>query len=272
MIRNMNKIAYLAKFLIYAISDPKKGKEAFKTKYQSMQDSVTDLHDYGSKQQNLEEIIDTLFPNYVITIQDALKNTQKLQDHIADFFNHLRSEKYPSKKKPYPTEYSIDDKSGLFLYILCKLAKPELIVETGVAYGLSSMYILQAFEENKKGSLHSIDGIFSPWQTMEMIGSAIPSNLKNRWSIHFGSSTENLHNVLSSLRSVDIFFHDSLHTYKNMMFEFEMAWPCISSGGFLISDDIGDNNAFYDFCTKLNLDFITLKQKSGMYLGIIKKY
>ena len=159
MIRNMNKIAYLAKFLIYAISDPKKGKEAFKTKYQSMQDSVTDLHDYGSKQQNLEEIIDTLFPNPAITIRDAITNTKKLQDHIADFFNNLKSEKYPSKKKPYPTEYSIDDKSGLFLYILCKLAKPELIVETGVAYGLSSMYILQAFEENKKGSLHSIDEI-----------------------------------------------------------------------------------------------------------------
>ena len=127
-------------------------------------------------------------------------------------------------------------------------------------------------EENKKGSLHSIDGVFSPWQTKEMIGSAIPSNLKNRWNFHLGSSTKNLNNVMSSVSSVDIFLHDSLHTYKNMMFEFEMAWPYISSGGFLISDDVGDNNAFYDFCTKLNLDFITLKQKSGTYLGIIKKH
>jgi len=272
MIRKMNKIVYLTKFFIYAISNPKKGKEAFKIKYRSMQNSVTDLHDYGSKQQNLEEIIDTLFPNSTITIQDTIANTKKLEDHIADFFNNLKLEKYPSKKKPYPAEYSIDDKSGVFLYLLCKLSKPERIVETGVAYGLSSMYVLQALEENEKGFLHSIDGVFSPWQTREMIGSAIPSNLKNRWSFHFGSSAENLNNVLSSMNSMDIFLHDSLHTYKNMMFEFEMAWPYISSGGFLISDDIGDNNAFYDFCTKLNLDFITLKQKSGTYLGIIKKH
>ena len=272
MVRKMNKIAYLAKFLIYAISDPKRGKETFKTKYQSMHNSVADLYDYGSKQQNLEEIIDTLFPNYVITIQDALKNTQKLQDHIADFFNHLRSEKYPSKKKPYPTEYSIDDKSGLFLYILCKLAKPELIVETGVAYGLSSMYILQAFEENKKGSLHSIDGIFSPWQTMEMIGSAIPSNLKNRWSIHFGSSAENLHNVLSSLRSVDIFFHDSLHTYKNMIFEYETAWPHIKNGGFLFSDDILGNNAFYDFKLDKKTRSFILSNNAHSSFGVIEKH
>ena len=271
MIRNMNRMTYLAKFLIYSISSPKKGIEAFKTKYQSMQDTVADLQDYSSKQQNLEELIDILFPNHVITIQNAITNTNKLQDHIADFFNNLKSEKYPSKKKPYPTEYSIDDKSGLFLYLLCKITKPEQVVETGVAYGLSTMYVLQALEENKKGSLHSIDGVFSPWQTKEMIGTAIPSNLKNRWNFHFGSSTKNLNNVLSSMSSVDIFLHDSLHTYKNMMFEFEMAWPYISSGGFLISDDVGDNNAFYDFCTKLNLDFITLKQKSGTYLGIIKK-
>jgi hypothetical protein len=55
------------------------------------------------------------------------------------------------------------------------------------------------------------------------------------------------------------------------MFEFETAWPYITNGGFLISDDIGDNNAFHDFCTKMKLDSIILKQKTGSYLGIIKK-
>jgi len=271
MIRKMNKLAYLAKFLIYAISDPKKGKEAFKTKYQSIQDSALNLYDYGSKQQDLDHTVGTLFPNSTIVTQNTISNTKKLQDHITDFFNDIAAEKYPSKKKPYPTEYSIDNNSGLFLYLLCKITKPELVVETGVAYGLSSMYVLQALEENKKGLLYSIDGVFSPWQTREMIGAAIPSNLKNRWNFNFGSSAENLSNILSSLGSVDIFLHDSLHTYKNMMFEFETAWPYISKGGFLISDDIGDNNAFYDFCTKTHLDFMVLKQKTDSYLGIAKK-
>lgn len=271
MIRNMNKIAYLVKFFAYAISDPKKGKEAFKIKYQSMQDSAGNLYDYDSKQQTLEQVIHTLFPNSIIAIQNAIENTHKLQDHTSDFFNGIASEKYPSKKKPYPAEYSIDDKSGLFLYLLCKTVKPEIVVETGVAYGLSSMYILQALEENKKGTLHSVDGIFSPWQTKEMIGAAVPSDLKNRWSFNFGSSAEKLKTILSSLGSVDIFLHDSLHTYKNMMFEFETAWPYISKGGFLVSDDIVDNNAFYDFCTKMQLNFIVLKQKANSYLGIAKK-
>ena len=62
MIRNMNKLVYLAKFFVYALSNPKKGTEMFKTKYQSIQDSASDLYDYSSKQQNLEEAIGALFP------------------------------------------------------------------------------------------------------------------------------------------------------------------------------------------------------------------
>lgn len=271
MIRNMNKLAYLAKFLLYALSNPKGGKEVFRTKYQSMQDSSTSLYDYSSRQKNLEETITALFPNSSITTQDAISNTKKLQNHISNFFDSIKSEKYPSKKKPYPAEYSIDDESGLFLYILCKETKPNHVVETGVAYGQSSMYILQALKENKKGSLHSIDAVFSPWQTKETIGVAIPSNLKDNWDFNFGSATDKLNGIMSSLGSVDVFLHDSLHTYKNMMFEFETAWPYITSGGFLISDDIGDNNAFYDFCTKMKLDSIILKQKTGSSLGIVKK-
>jgi len=271
MVRKMNKLAYLVKFFLYALSNPKEGREVFRTKYQSMQGSSTSLYDYGSKQKNLEDTIATLVPNSSVTIHDVMSNTKKLQSHISDFFASIKSEKYPSKKKPYPTEYSIDDQSGLFLYMLCKETTPNHVVETGVAYGQSSMYILQALEENKKGSLHSIDAVFSPWQTKEMIGAAIPSNLKDKWNFNFGSATDKLNNILSSLGSVDIFLHDSLHTYKNMMFEFETAWPYIAKGGFLVSDDIGDNNAFYDFCTKMKLDSIILKQKTSSYLGIIKK-
>lgn len=271
MIHEMNKLAYFAKLLAFAISNPKKGKEVFNTKYQSMQDSTMNIHDYVSKQLDLDQIMITLFPNSGISVTEARKNTQILKNHISNLFAKLQSEKYPSKKKPYPTEYSIDDKSGLFLYLLCKIIQPEKVVETGVAYGLSSMYVLQALEENNKGFLYSIDSVFSPWQTKEMIGSVIPSNLKHRWKFNFGSSSEKLNDLMSSLNSVDIFLHDSLHTYKNMMFEFDTAWPFIAKNGFLISDDIGDNNAFYDFSTKMNQDSLILKQKENSFFGIIRK-
>ena len=65
----------------------------------------------------------------------------------------------------------------------CKITKPKIVMETGVAYGLSTMYILQALFENKKGILYSIDSVFSPWQSKEIIGSAIPSYLCKNWKL-----------------------------------------------------------------------------------------
>ena len=267
----MNKFTYFAKFLAYSITNPKKGREVLNSKLQSMEISSENLYDYGSRQQSLEQIINALFTEQLISISEAQKNTQNLQNHISDFFDKLKSKNYPSKKKPYPVEYSLDDKSGLFLYLLCKIIKPEKIVETGVAYGLSSMYILQALNENNKGTLYSIDSVFSPWQSKEMIGAVIPSNLRHRWKFIFGSSSEKLQDTLSQLHKIDIFFHDSLHTYKNMTFEFETAWKFIVKNGFLISDDIGDNNAFYDFTKKINLNSFILPQKEHSFLGLVHK-
>ena len=223
---------------------------------------------YAEKTLQIDEIIKVLFPDHAYSLEDFRKSTDKLQNHTNDFFNKLKNETYPSKKKPYPLEYTLDNKSGLFLYILCKIIKPNKVVETGVAYGLSSMYILQALFENKKGTLYSIDSVFSPWQSKEMIGSAIPSYLCENWKLVLGPSSKKLKETLSSL---DIFFHDSLHTYKNMQFEFKMAWPFVNKGGFLISDDISGNNAFYDFCSKINLDPFIMSQNEKSFLGILKK-
>jgi predicted O-methyltransferase YrrM len=267
----MNKLSFLASLLAYTITNPKVGKQILQAKYQSWQDSKHSVFNYAEKKSQLDSIIRDLFPDFSYSIEDFRISTDKLQNHVDDFFNKLKNETYPSKKKPYPLEYTLDNKSGLFLYILCKIIKPEKVVETGVAYGLSSMYILQALSENKKGTLYSIDSVFSPWQSKEMIGSAIPSHLCENWKLVFGPSSEKLKETLSSLGSLDIFFHDSLHTYKNMQFEFEVAWPFVNKDGFLISDDISGNNAFHDFYSKMNLEPFILPQNEKSFLGILKK-
>ncbi len=45
----------------------------------------------------------------------------------------------------------------MMLYTLVRMQKPENIIETGVASGRSSMAILSALKDNKKGRLYSID-------------------------------------------------------------------------------------------------------------------
>ncbi|MEM3062139.1 MAG: class I SAM-dependent methyltransferase [Nitrososphaerota archaeon] len=264
---------YLANIILYAITHPKAGKHLIKAKYHSWQDSKksNSLFDYGKNKSEIEKILQSIFLTKSYSIEDLRKDTKHLQNHIFDFLAKINTENYPSKKKPYPIDYNLDNQSGMFLYALCKIIQPEIIVETGVAYGLSSLYILQALHENNKGVLYSIDYLFTPWQTKEMIGSAIPRNLRDKWRFIYGPSSEMLPKVLSSVNKVDVFFHDSLHTYKNMKYEFETAWPYIKNNGLLVSDDIVYNNAFYDFCSSRKLESFILQQNSKSFLGIIKK-
>ncbi len=271
----MNKLAFLLSVLKYSITHPVVGKELLKSKFQTWEDSKDKdlVFDYGSKKMDLDKILQTLFPDENYSLSSLEGNTIDLQEHARTFFNKLQTISYPSKAKPYPIEYTLDNTSSFFLYTLCKLLKPDKVVETGVAYGLSSMYILQALYENKKGMLYSIDFAFRPWQSQEMIGAAIPDNLRKNWKLIFGPSSKDLGKLLSSINPIDVFFHDSLHTFKNMISEFETVWPYIKKGGFFISDDISCNNAFHKFYSKLNLEPLILPQKSSQnsFLGILKK-
>lgn len=179
----MANLSFLTSIILYAMTHPKVGKHLIKAKYQSWQDSKKSkyLFDYGKNKSGIEKILQTIFPTKSYPIEDLQKDTKHLQNHIFNFLAKINTENYPSKKKPYPIDYSIDNQSGMFLYALCKIIQPEIIVETGVAYGLSSLYILQALHENEKGMLYSIDYLFTPLQTKEMIGSAIPRNLDKQW-------------------------------------------------------------------------------------------
>src|SRR6266403_4839363 len=43
------------------------------------------------------------------------------------------------------------------LYVICRALEPEVVIETGVASGLSSAYILKALSDNVRGRLYSVD-------------------------------------------------------------------------------------------------------------------
>jgi hypothetical protein len=54
--------------------------------------------------------------------------------------------------------------------------------------------------------------------------------------------------LLGNLKGIDMFHHDSMHTYEHMTFEYETVWPKLSKGGVLASDGVQWNHAFEDFC------------------------
>ena len=66
----------------------------------------------------------------------------------------------------------------------------------------------------------------------------VPRRLHRRWHLCIGDSKHLLPPLLKRLREIDLFHHDSLHTYEHMMWEYETAFPWLSPTGVLSSHDV----------------------------------
>lgn len=147
-------------------------------------------------------------------------------------------------------------------YALARVLRPRIAVETGVCYGVTSSYLLQALSENGSGALHSID--LPPLVKNEhgYVGWLIPEGLRERWTLHRGTSRRLLLPLLRELGEIDLFVHDSLHTYRNMKLEFATAWRALRGGGVLIADDIEGNRAFLELAQRDDAAFSVVVQRS----------
>jgi predicted O-methyltransferase YrrM len=158
-----------------------------------------------------------------------------------------------------------------FLYWAVRRMKPKTIVQTGVSNGLSSAFMMLALAKNgPDGRLHSIDipAIFNPddptWtQKGKIYGVAIPQGKSSGWivpdihrdrfDVEIGDAKILLPRLVDRLDSIDMFFHDSDHTYNHMMFEFEQAMRKLAPDGIIIADDISWNASLWDFADNYRL-------------------
>jgi predicted O-methyltransferase YrrM len=153
---------------------------------------------------------------------------------------------------------------GAYLYAIVRTLRPRVAVETGVANGFSTAFLLQALHANGDGHLHSIDlprevgrayerGTFYEGEGRAGIppgsepGWLIPAELRDRWTLVLGRSQEELPSLLERLGTIDFFMHDSEHSFDCMWFEFTAAWPRLRQGGVLVSDDVNSTEAFGRF-------------------------
>ena len=136
--------------------------------------------------------------------------------------------------------------------------RPGVVIETGVAHGVTSRIALEALGQNDLGQLWSIDLPFPfDHQLHAETGAAVTDACRPRWHYLEGSSKQRLPPLLAEVGHVDEFIHDSLHTAKNTLFEMEQAASAITPGGVMIIDDIGSHEAFKVFSAR-HPDYQTL--------------
>lgn len=159
------------------------------------------------------------------------------------------------------------DDQRVSLYILTRLLKPEKVVETGVAKGASTQAILKAMKDNNFGHLWSIElqveGYCTDGQVhmSETTAEFVSDDLKDRWTLVLGDSKIELPKLLKKIGRVNLFIHDSLHTYEHMLMEFKAALPY---SNIIFSDDIFWNHAFMEACNGRRYYILNNGQQGAM--------
>jgi predicted O-methyltransferase YrrM len=186
----------------------------------------------------------------------SITNPLETAPRLIAIERHIETLRVQKADGPFPTEefHNGTVTLGTLCYLACRYLRPRVVVETGVAYGVTSTYILAALEDNDYGELHSIDLPPLALDAAAHIGYFVPPELRSRWKLNLGPAKKLLPQLLERTKPIDLFVHDSLHTYSHMKWEFEAALSALRPGGMLISDDIDGNRAFEQMVQGRNID------------------
>jgi hypothetical protein len=146
--------------------------------------------------------------------------------------------------------------------------RPEVVIETGVAHGVTSRVILEALQRSGRGHLWSIDLPHPLEQGLHaQTGAAVTDACRPRWSYLEGSSRDRLPPLAAEVGHLELFVHDSLHTARNTLFELEQAAAIMAPGGVMLVDDIKSHTGFATFARR-HPEYQTIVAESEDKIGV----
>jgi hypothetical protein len=144
-------------------------------------------------------------------------------------------------------------------YNLAEALKAESVLETGVAYGWSTLSILLSLKERPAGELVSVDMPFFGVTNEKDIGCVVPQKLRSPWTLLPYADKDGIPKALRRLKNPDFCHYDSDKSYSGKSWAFPKLWEALKPGGVLAVDDISDNLAFRDFAKRTNSEPIVIK-------------
>lgn len=158
------------------------------------------------------------------------------------------------------------------LYAIVALTRAKKVVETGVAYGWSSLAILSAQERNHiGGSLVSVDMPYPARNNEDLVGLVVDQKYHDRWTLLKVPDRAGLRKAVGIFNSeIDVCHYDSDKSWHGRSFAYPILWESLRSGGIFVSDDIQDNLFFKEFCKSVKSDFFVI-ETAGKYVGVLKK-
>lgn len=156
------------------------------------------------------------------------------------------------------------------IYWAAEYLRASRVIETGVAYGWSSLAILLSLRNRQDSRLISTDMPYPNRNNDQYVGCVVPAELRSGWCILRYADRQALPRALKILGTIDMCHYDSDKSYDGRLWAYPLLWQALRPGGFFISDDIGDNIAFCEFSEVVACEPIVVEQ-AGKYVGIMVK-
>lgn len=157
------------------------------------------------------------------------------------------------------------------LYNAVRLTGATRVVETGVAYGWSSLAILAAMDDARNGRLVSVDMPYPKMGNEAFVGIVVPERFRSNWTIIRKPDRNGLASAIDEFHgTIDVCHYDSDKSWWGRRFAFSLLWNALREGGIFISDDIQDNMYFAEFVENHGVKF-AVTESEGKFVGLCRK-
>ncbi len=136
-------------------------------------------------------------------------------------------------------------------YALIRILSPEVVVETGTDKGLGTLIMARALQKNGKGKIITID--LDPYS-----GALLDLSKWTNIEILRGDAVT----MLSSLKKIDVFIHDSNHDPDYEFAEFCAIETSIDEKSIVLSDNSHISDSLYRWSERHDRRFLFFKEES----------
>jgi predicted O-methyltransferase YrrM len=160
------------------------------------------------------------------------------------------------------------------IYFLSEHSRATRMVETGVAYGWSSLaFLLSA--KNRDGARLISTNMPYLFGSEENVGCVVPEGLRPMWTLLHGADRTELPKALELMPEIDICHYDSDKSYAGRMWSHPLIWNALRGGGYFLADDIGDDWGFREFAESVGRKMVIVRSEvapgSFKTAGVIQK-
>jgi predicted O-methyltransferase YrrM len=196
------------------------------------------------------------------TTADVIKAREEYEEYQNRFMKRVAS----PRSAFFTPVFDLGLGMSEFIFLCVLIKKPQIVIETGVAAGISTNSILAALHLNGAGSLLSID-------ITNKVGELVDDKFKSAWKLEILSelARENsFANYLKANNGASVFLHDSDHSGSWQIKEFSNVVRFLPSLELILFDDISQK--LIDFIKENYPEFqIIVIDEKRKYSAVILK-